>query len=151
MTVRASRRGATTRGSVLMLMPAAVLIVLLLGAIAVDSAIVYLGQRQAYNVAFDAANDAAGAGFDADIARTTGVIVYDPDRLRALAADAIGAAGVGEIALVSATVETSPTGEEAVVVTVDGTVRHLFVQAFGQGANETIRISARARGETRGP
>jgi len=46
---------------VLMLMPAAVLIVLLLGAIAVDSAIVYLRQRQAYNVAFDAANDAAGA------------------------------------------------------------------------------------------
>ena len=51
-----------SRGSVLMLMPAAVLIVLLLGAIAVDSAIVYLRQRQAENIAFDAANDAAGAG-----------------------------------------------------------------------------------------
>lgn len=131
-------------GSVLMLMPAAVLIVLLLGAIAVDSAIVYLGQRQAYNVAFDAANDAAGAGFDLDAARTSGDIVYDPERVEALAVQAVAAAGIDDLELVSA--EIDGTG---VVVTVRRTVQHLFVQALGDPGHDVLTISARAEGEVR--
>ena len=129
-----------------MLMPAAVLIVLLLGAIAVDSAIVYLGQRQAYNVAFDAANDAAGAGFDLDAARTSGEIVYDPGRVEAVAAQAVGAAGIDGLELVSARVEGT-----AVVVTVRRTVEHLFVQALGDPARDVLTISARVDGEVRRP
>ncbi len=127
-----------------MLMPAAVLIVLLLGALAIDSAIVYLGQRQAHDVAFDAANDAAGAGFDLDAARTRGEIVYDPDRVEAIAAQAIAAAGIDDLELVSA--RTDGTG---VVVTVRRTVRHLFVQALGNPASDVLTISARADGEVR--
>lgn len=141
MTRRLAR---TERGSVLMLMPAAVLIMLLLGAIAVDSAIVYLGQRQAYNVAFDAANDAAGAGFDLEVARTEGEIVYDPDRVEALAAQAVAAAAIGDLELVSAQVDGT-----GVVVTVRRTVKHLFVQALGDPARDVITISARADGEVR--
>ncbi len=129
-----------------MLMPAAVLIVLLLGAIAVDSAIVYLGQRQAYNVAFDAANDAAGAGFDADIARETGEIVFDPARIETLAADAVEAAAISDLRLVG----TSVT-DGIVAVTVEIEIDHLFVQAFGRDADEPIRMTARAGGQTRGP
>ena len=127
-----------------MLMPAAVLIVLLLGALAIDSAIVYLGQRQAHDVTFDAANDAAGAGFDLDAARTRGEIVYDPDRVEAIAAQAIAAAGIDDLELVSA--RTDGTG---VVVTVRRTVRHLFVQALGNPASDVLTISARADGEVR--
>lgn len=127
-----------------MLMPAAVLIMLLLGAIAVDSAIVYLGQRQAYNVAFDAANDAAGAGFDLEVARTEGEIVYDTDRVEALAAQAVAAAALGDLELVSAQVDGT-----GVVVTVRRTVKHLFVQALGDPAGDVITISARADGEVR--
>lgn len=127
-----------------MLMPAAVLIMLLLGAIAVDSAIVYLGQRQAYNVAFDAANDAAGAGFDLEAARTSGEIVYDPDRVEALAAQAVVAAGIDDLELVAAV----PDGP-GVVVTVRRTVKHLFVQALGDPARDVLTISARADGEVR--
>jgi len=134
------------RGSVLMLMPAAVLIVLLLGAVAVDSAIVYLKQRQAYNVAFDAANDAAGAGFDLDAARTTGEIVWDPVQLEALAQEAIAAAGVDGVELVSA----APDGE-GVEVTVAVTVEHLFVQVFGNPARDRLSVSARADGQVRRP
>lgn len=144
MTPPSAARGE--RGSVLMLMPAAVLIMLLLGAIAVDSAITYLGQRQAYDIAFDAANDAAGAGFDLDAARTRGEIVYDPDRVEALAAQAIDAAGVGGLELVSARVDGT-----AVVVTVRRTVEHLFVQALGDPARDEITISARVEGEVRRP
>lgn len=46
-------------GSVLLLMPAAVLIVMVLGAVAVDAAVVYLGERQASDLAASVANDAA--------------------------------------------------------------------------------------------
>ena len=145
MTRRHHRR-TRSRGSVLMLMPAAVLIVLLLGAIAVDSAIVYLGQRQAYNVAFDAANDAAGAGFDAAIARETGDIVYGADRVEAIAADAVAASSIPDLRLVSTSID-----DGSVAVTVEIEIDHLFVQAFGRDADEPIRITARARGQTRGP
>ena len=141
---RATARRRDERGSVLMLMPAAVLIVLLLGAIAVDSAIVYLGQRQAYNVAFDAANDAAGAGVDLGEVRSSGEIVYDPDRVAAIASQAVAAAGIDDLELVSA--EPDGTG---VVVTVRRTVKHLFVQALGDPSRDVLTISARVEGEVR--
>ena len=134
------------RGSVLMLMPAAVLIVLLLGAIAVDSAIVFLKQRQAYNVAFDAANDAAGAGFDLETARTSGDIVYDPVQVEALAREAVAASGIDDLTVVSAAADG-----DAVIVTVRTTVEHLFVQVFGDPAQDMITISARADTEVRRP
>lgn len=137
-------RALRQRGSVLMLMPAAVVIVLLLGAIAVDSAITYLKQRQAYNVAFDAANDAAGAGFDLDEARTSGELVWDPVQITALAEDAVAASGLAGVELVSA----RPDGE-GVVVTVAITVEHLFVQVFGNPARDTLTISARTDAEVR--
>lgn len=129
-----------------MLMPAAVLIVLLLGTIAVDSAIVYLGQRQAYNVAFDAANDAAGAGFDAGVARETGEIVYDPVRVESLAAEAVAASAIRDLRLVS----TSIDGAD-VSVTVEIEIDHLFVQAFGRAGDQPLQMTATATGETRGP
>ncbi len=142
-----SRRAACgERGSVLMLMPAAVLVVLLLGAVAVDSAVVHLRQRQAYNVAFDAANDAAGAGIDLHVARVTGRFVHDPERVRAIAEQAIDASGLDELVLIDAGVD----GED-VVVTVEITVHHLFVQAFGDASSDTLRVTARAVAETRAP
>ena len=136
----------SSRGSVLMLMPAAIVIVLLLGAITVDSAIVYLEQRQAYNVALDAANDVAGAGLDRDRARTTGELVYDPGRVHELAAAAIDASEVEGLTLVSA----RPDGD-GVAVTVEVQVQRLFSQAFGGRSSETLQLTARATGEVRVP
>lgn len=135
------------RGSVLMLMPAAVVIVLLLGAISVDSAITYLGQRQARNIAFDAANDAAGVGIDLDALRATGEAVYDADRVSEVAHAAVDGSGADQVRLVD--VQIDPEG--GVRVTVEVTIRHLFVQAFGGGGRETLRISARAAGEVSDP
>jgi uncharacterized membrane protein len=68
------------RGSVLLLFPAALLITLVLASIAVDSAIVYLRQREAYNVAYDAANDAATLAIDRARLDATGEIAIDADR-----------------------------------------------------------------------
>ena len=140
------RHRSGDRASVLMLVPAGVVIVLLLGAIAVDSAIVYLEQRQAYNVAFDAANDAAGAALDRDAVRSTGELVYDPARVRTIAEDALRAAEVHDVSLVDA----RPEGD-GVAVVVEVRVRHLFGQAFGGRSSETLRITARAAGELRTP
>lgn len=50
-----------TDGSVLMLVPAAVLVLLVLGAIAVDSAVAFLAQRDLANRTAATANDIAGA------------------------------------------------------------------------------------------
>ena len=130
-----------------MLMPAAVVIMLLLGALAVDSAIVYLEQRQAYNIAFDAANDAAGAGLDLEEARTTGAVVYDPARVRAVAQAAVDAAGATDLRLVDAV----PDDRGGVEVTVEVRVQHLFGQAFGGRSSQTLRLTARAAGEVRTP
>lgn len=129
-----------------MLMPAAVLIVLLLGAIAVDSAIVHLRQRQALDVAFDAANDAAGAGLDVARVRERGEIAYDPSRVEEVAGQTVEAAGIDGLRLVSAAVDG-----DAVVVTVAVTVEHLFVQVFGNSASDTITVDARAEGQVRRP
>ena len=56
------RRGQ--RGSALLLVPAGVLVLVVLGAVAVDSAVVLLAQRQLADVAAGAANDGAAAALD---------------------------------------------------------------------------------------
>ncbi len=74
---------AGDRGSVLILMPAAVLIVLLLGAIAVDLTVVHLRQQQAIEAAASAANDAVTVGVDQAALRAGHGYVLDPDQVRA--------------------------------------------------------------------
>lgn len=87
-----SRRPSGTagqRGSVLMLMPAAILIVMVLGAIAVDLSLVHLAERQLQSAVDDAANDAtaalredayrAGAGYSIDPGRATELVRWSLD------------------------------------------------------------------------
>lgn len=141
------RAGRPDRASVLMLVPAGIVIVLLLGAIAVDSAIVYLEQRQAYDVASDAANDAAGAAVDRDILRRTGTISYDPGRVETVAAQAIAASATHGLTLVEAGIEPDGT----VAVTVEVEVRRLFGQAFGGRSSDVLVVVARSTTEQRAP
>ncbi len=75
------RRRRGDRGSVLMLMPAAVLIVVLLGALAVDQAVVFGGQRELVTAAQRAANDAVALGVAVDDLRADGVVRLDPMRV----------------------------------------------------------------------
>ena len=63
-----------------MLMPAAVLIVMVLGAIAVDLTAVRLGQRELIAAAGDAANDAVTVGLDEAALRSGQGYRLDPDR-----------------------------------------------------------------------
>jgi hypothetical protein len=58
-------------------MPACVLVVLVLASIAVDMALVQLRQREAFDLASSAANDAVTAGADPDALRSGG-FALDP-------------------------------------------------------------------------
>ena len=82
-------RAAATRGSVLMLMPAGVLVVLLLGAIAFDLSLVFLRQRQASSLAVDVANDLATAALDEEAFRSDGEFRLDPERAEQLGVDLV--------------------------------------------------------------
>jgi hypothetical protein len=65
----------------LLLMPAAVLIVIILGGLSVDRAVLFGAQRDLVASVQQAANDAAGLGVDVDALRADGVLRYDPDRI----------------------------------------------------------------------
>lgn len=129
-----------TRGSVLMLMPAGVLVVLLLGAISFDLSLVFLRQRQASSVAVDVANDLASAAFDEDRYRSTGEFTLDPAR-----ADDLGATFVAATDLAGDVVAVDVEVLAADVVRVTLTVRvdYVFAKAI-PGAAEGTTVSADA-------
>ena len=81
------------RASVLMLVPAAVLIVLVMASITVDMALVQLRQRQAYDLAAGAANDAATAAADQGALRAGGYRV-DADAARRVVERVVAASDV---------------------------------------------------------
>ncbi len=84
-------RDRRQRGSVLLLVPAAVLVLIVLGAIAVDSAVVFLGQRELGSAVAAAANDAAGAAFADAPFYEGGRVEIDVARAREVAAASLAA------------------------------------------------------------
>ena len=123
-----------------MLVPAAVLVLIALAAIAVDSAIVLLAQRQAGDVAAAAANDAAGAAVSERAFYGGGTVDIDPARATQLVADAVAARGTGLDLVGPPAVVVS--GRQ-VCVTVQARVRYLFSPAV-PGAPRTRTVTARA-------
>jgi hypothetical protein len=126
-----------------MLMPAAVLIVIVLGSIAVDFTIAFLGEREAASLAAAAANDAATAALDQDRFRATGEFDLDEDRARRIVAATL-ASSSSELHDVTVDV-TFPVidGTEGVRVTVRGTVDYVFAKAI-PGAADGIQVEASA-------
>lgn len=131
------------RGSVLLLVPAGVLVVLALAAMAVDAAVAFLGERQVADLAAAAANDAVTAGVDEDHLRATGEVRLDPDRVEEVVAATLAAA--------SPTVDLDPPvvevleldGEPAVRVRLTGTIGYVFAPAL-PGGPERARVDASA-------
>lgn len=125
-------------GSVLLLMPAAVLVVLVLGAIAVDSAVAFLAERHLAGAAAAAANDAATAGLDEAALRAGSAYRLDPALVEAAVSRTLDAHGL-------------PAGT-AVDVTVDGTEVRVTLSADAAlvfspavpGAPDTVHVSATA-------
>ena len=140
--------GRNQRGSVLLLFPAGFLVVLVLAAVAIDSSIAFLGERELSSAVTAAANDAAtkalsdnafyGRGAvelsDAEVSRVA------EERVRA-AVDTTRYAGLR----VNATV-TRPAGPGCrwtLHVEASATVRYLFAPVVPGGPDEA-RVDASA-------
>jgi hypothetical protein len=71
-------KAADQRGSVLALVPAGFLVLILLAALAVDSAVTYLGQQQLHDTLAAAATDSATAAVDSGSFYRSGTLALDP-------------------------------------------------------------------------
>ncbi len=150
---RVARTATNERGSVLMLMPAAVLVVVVLAAMAVDFAILFLGERELADVAAAAANDASTAGLERDAFYDCRGLILDPGRARA-AAGAVVAARASDAVRITA-VDVSIANDAArpqVTVDARGTVGLLFSTALpGAATTGTVQARAVAVAEPLGP
>lgn len=133
-------RRSADRASVLMLMPAGVLVVLLLGAIAFDLSLVFLRQRQASSLAVDVANDLATAALDEAAFRADGRFRLDPDRADELGRALVATSDLGaDVREVDVAVVGLDTVEVRVVVDVD----YVFAKAI-PGASDGTTVTATA-------
>ena len=122
-----------------MLMPAAVLVFVVLGALVVDAAIVYRAEREVASLAAAAANDAAGAALDLDEWYRDGSVVLDDGVARDVAARRIAFGGF-EADLVSVDV-----AGDRITVVVRGRADHLFADAIpGAPGGTDVEASATA-------
>lgn len=117
----------TERGSALMLMPAGVLIVLVLGALAADSAILFLGERELADLTAAAANDAATAAISEASFYECGRLELDEERAYAVAATVAAARVSDAVTLTGFDIDVrNDLDPPAVSVAAAGTVRLVF-------------------------
>jgi hypothetical protein len=134
------------RGSVLALMPAAVLVFIVLGAIAVDASLSFLGERQVANLAAAVANDAATQGLDVQRYYATGELVIDPVRVEEVAELALATSELDHLEGLS--IDTEVVGADVVIVRVHGSVRSLFGRVLPGGLDlQEVAASAEATAE----
>jgi hypothetical protein len=88
---RGKRGERGERGSTLALVPAGFLVLIMLAAIAVDSAVAFLGQRQLGDALAAAANDAAAAAVSNSTFYGSGRIAIDPNTAAAVVCQSIEA------------------------------------------------------------
>lgn len=130
-----------------MLVPAGVFVLLTLGAIAVDSSLMFMAKREMLNTAVAAANDASTTAIDSDELSVKGVDAeIDEQRATDLAKDYFARDSSSELTVdlgsVDATLDDS--GDHLTVV-AKGRVRLLFAPALpGQPSERQIDVSAGA-------
>ena len=134
-------RRRVDRASVLLLVPAALLIVLVMASIAVDMSLVHLRRRQAYDLAAGAANDAVTAAADEGSLRAGGYRV-DPDRAQQVVERIVAASDLAPDVAASPTVRV--TGD-SVAVEVSLYADYIFAGVIpGTPDGTTVTASASA-------
>lgn len=133
-------RPTDERGSVLMLMPTAVLIVLVLAAITVDRTMIFADQRRLVTTAQAAADDAAAIGVDTRALRAGRTPRFDTDRADRAIRRIVS---LHDDPAHPITVRWRVEGEE-IVVELSRTVPRMFTGTV-PGTARTTRVTARAR------
>ena len=131
------------RGSVLLLVPAGMLVLLILGAIAVDSAVVLLGQRELGSAVSAAANDAAAAAFADAPFYEGGAVQLDLSRAQQVAQQSFAARRPGGLEL-TRPLDVTIAGRQ-ICVSAEATVRHVFSPSVpGLSRVTTVRAQSGA-------
>lgn len=126
-------------------MPAAVLVLLVLAAIAVDSAVILLAEREMGDAAAAAASDAVVAAIGEERFYTCGILSLDRADAERVAADAVAARRADFVSTTAPDVVLgiSAEGVPQVSVTVNGTVDLIFAPTI-PGASGATGVSATA-------
>lgn len=135
------RRGE--RGSVLMLAPAGVLVVIVLASLAVDFGIAFLGERELASLAASSANDAVAAAVDEDHLRRTGEFRLDADLVERIVTATLATSSTEVDLDPPDVVVTTVDGEPAVRVRLTGRVDYVFAPAI-PGAPDGAEVGASA-------
>ncbi len=136
----ARRRSEHDHGTVLLLFPVAILVVILLGSIAVDFSLVHLRHQELEDVAAAAANDAASA-VATDVLYTGGDITLAEDRARQVAIASIDARGLDGVVIDSIVVDA-----DTVSVAVHMDVEYILAPALPGASNgQRVHGTATAR------
>lgn len=133
-----------------MLVPAGFLVLLILGAIAVDSAIVFLAQRELTNQVAAVANDAAAITLSAQDLQGGRSARPSRSAVRALAHQRLDGYEVAGL-VVSGSAVSADVNEDVVTVGVEGDVPLLFARALpGARSRQHVKATATAQLQFRG-
>lgn len=130
-----------SRGSVLALVPAGFLVLILLAALAVDSAVSYLGQQQLHDALSAAANDAVGAAVNNQSFYATGSLSLDQAAAEQVVCHSIQAQDDSGLKDVNITVAVSGASIE---VSGSAQVDAVFGRAIPGFGQRSVRSSASA-------
>lgn len=143
MLNRCRQRLTGDRGTVLMLMPVAVLIMFVLGAITVDITAVRVGQQDLLAAATDAANDAVTAGLDEAAVRAGDGYRIDPTRAWFVTLDALATKGILDD--LDGVPDVAVDAGGTVTVSLSRRIPHLFARAIpGAPDDQLVRATATA-------
>jgi hypothetical protein len=146
--IHVAQRFTRDRGSALVLMPAAVLIVLLLAAITVDMSVVHLGQRQLIDSASAAANDAVTFGLDERALRSGQPLELDRGRVYEAVVRSLDASGI--LDRLAGPPVVAITGPLTVRVDLDLRVDYVFAHTIpGVPHDATVHATATATAASR--
>jgi uncharacterized membrane protein len=140
---RLAAPGRDERASVLMLVPAGLLIVLIMASIAVDMSLVQLRQRQAHDLAAGAANDAVTAAADQSDLRS-GDYRVDPEAAAAVVEQVVAASELAPDVVGSPTVRVTPDGVEVEISLYADYIFAGVVPGSPEGLTVTATASASA-------
>lgn len=131
------------RGSVLMMFPAAFLIMIILGAIVVDVGLSQVRARELEAVASSAANDALGALDIAEL-RTTGEVRFDLNRAEAIVAQSVAAGALPDATIVDVTVIDAGGTDPQLEVTLTLEVEFIMAPALPGDLDSTTITRTRS-------